>query len=63
MAPFFGEAPGFAPGNSLHAIVLEDRDLPEALPLSLRERFERCIYRRQNNAIRAVYSEGKKIFG
>ncbi len=62
-AGFFGEAPGFAPGNALHAIVLDDSDLPSARPLSVRERFERCIYRRQPNAIRAVYSEGKKIFG
>ncbi len=59
---FFGDAPGFAPGNSLHAVVLEDDELPSAKPLSVMERFERCIYRRQANAVRAVYSEGKKIF-
>ena len=62
-AGFFGEAPGFAPGNALHALVLDDNDLPAAQPLSVRERFERCIYHRRSDAIRAVYSEGKKIFG
>ncbi len=62
-AGFFGEKPGFATGNSLHAIVLEDDDLPAVRPLSVLERFERCIYRRQENAICAVYSEGRKIFG
>ena len=61
-APFFGEKPGFAPGNSLHAIVVEDETLPMVRPLSVRERFERCVYRREHGAMLAVYSEGKKIF-
>ena len=62
-APFFGEKPGFAPGNSLHAIVVEDETLPMVRPLSVNERFERCVYRREHGAILAVYSEGRKIFG
>ena len=61
-AEFFGEKPGFAPGNSLHAMVLRDADLPTVPGLTARERFERCIYRRQKDAIRAVYSNGRKIF-
>ena len=61
-APFFGEKPGFAPGNSLHALVLEDFSLPSVRPLSVEERFGRAIYRREHGGIRAVYSEGKKIF-
>ncbi len=61
-APFFGEKPGFAPGNALHALVLEDFSLPSVRPLSVRERFGRAIYRREHGGIRAVYSEGKKIF-
>lgn len=60
-AEFFGERPGFAPGNTLHAIVLSDDALPNA-GLTVRERFERCIYRRQKDAIHAVYSNGKKIY-
>ena len=61
-AAFFGEKPGFAPGNSLHAIVLEDGDLPQPHPLTAAERLERCVYRRQKNAVKAVWSEGRKVF-
>ena len=58
-AAFFGEKPGFAPGNPLHAIVLSDDTLP---PLPAASRFERCIYRRRKDAIRAVWSAGRKIY-
>ena len=61
-ASFFGEKPGFAPGNKLHAIVIDDDGLPNVRPLSVRERFERCVYRRVHGAARAVYSEGRKIY-
>ena len=61
-AVFFGEKPGFAPGNSLHAIVVKDDDLPCVRPLTPMERFERCIYRRQKDAIQAVFSAGRKIY-
>ena len=61
-AAFFGEQPGFAPGNSLHAIVLEDGDLPQPHPLTAQERLERCVYRRQRDAVRVVWSEGRKVF-
>lgn len=61
-AEFFGEQPGFAPGNSLHAIVLRDDALPGAGSLSARERFERCVYRRQPDAVRAVYSAGRLVY-
>lgn len=59
---FFGENPGFAPGNPLHAIVLRDDDLITARPLTVQERFERCVYRRQKDAIQAVWSAGRKIY-
>lgn len=62
-ALFFGAGAGFAPGEPLHAIVLDDGDLPQPYPLSVRERFERCVYRRQPDAIRAVWSDGKKVVG
>ncbi|WP_300415151.1 amidohydrolase family protein [uncultured Oscillibacter sp.] len=61
-AAFFGEQPGFAPGNSLHAIVLDDGALPQPHPLTAAERLERCVYRRQRNAVRAVWSAGRKVF-
>nr|WP_325295881.1 amidohydrolase family protein [uncultured Oscillibacter sp.] len=61
-AAFFGEQPGFAPGNRLHAIVLADGDLPQPHPLTAAERLERCVYRRQKGAVRAVWSEGRKVF-
>lgn len=59
---FFGEKPGFAPGNPLHAIVLRDDDLITTRPLTAFERFERCVYRRQKDAVQAVWSAGRKIF-
>ena len=60
-ATFFGDGPGFAPGNSLHALVLADDRLPQPRPLTVKERFERCIYRRQPEAIQAVWSAGRKV--
>ena len=59
---FFGEKPGFTSGNPLHAIVVRDDDLITARELTVQERFERCIYRRQKDAIQAVWSAGRKIF-
>ena len=61
-AAFFGEAPGFAPGNPLHAMVLSDDTLPQSHALTGRERFERCVYRRQPGALRAVWSAGRKVY-
>ena len=41
---YFGDGDGFAPGNRLHAIVVDDGDFTEAShPLTVRERFERAI--------------------
>ena len=59
---FFGERPGFAPGNPLHAIVLADDHLPQAHPFTVAERLDRCVYRRQKDAIRAVWSAGRKVY-
>ena len=58
---FFGAGPGFAVGEKLHALVLEDGDLPQPHPLTAQERLERCLYRRQEGAIRAVWSEGRLV--
>ena len=59
---FFGEKPGFAAGNPLHAIVVRDDNLPDVRERTTQERFERCMYRRQQDAIRAVYSAGRKVY-
>ena len=61
-AAFFGASPGFAPGDPLHAVALDDRELPSPRPLTPEERLERAFYRRQEGAVRAVWSEGRKIF-
>lgn len=61
-AAYFGEQPGFAPGNPLHALVLDDSQLPQPHPLTAAERLERCVYRRQKDAVRAVWSAGRKVF-
>ena len=61
-AGFFGDKPGFAPGNALHALALDDSRLPQPHPMSVEERLERCVYRRQKDAIRAVWSAGRKVF-
>ena len=62
-AAYFGEEPGFAPGNPLHAMVLEDNTLfqPPHM-LTPAERLERCVYLRQPGAIRAVWSAGRKVY-
>ena len=60
-APWFGAAPGFAVGNKLHAIVLDDSGLMRT-GLSVTERFKRCFYKRQPNAVRAVWSEGEPVY-
>ena len=59
---FFGEKPGFSAGNPLHAIVVSDDRLPAVRELTVQERFERCIYRRQSNAVQAVWSAGRKVY-
>lgn len=61
---FFGDRDGFARGNKLHAIVVDDSVFTEMTrPLSLSERFERAVYQMDKSSITAVWSEGKKIVG
>ncbi|MCR4562589.1 MAG: amidohydrolase family protein [Bacilli bacterium] len=59
---FFSEGPGFAKGNSFHAIVLQDGDLLSPKELTVKERFERMFYIRQRHAIKAVYSDSRLVF-
>ncbi len=61
-AAFFNEAPGFAPGNQLHAIVLQDNKLFQPHSLTPEERLDRAIYRRQSDALQAVWSAGRCVF-
>ena len=58
---FFDEKPGFAKGNLLHCLVLDDSKLVNVRPLTIKERFERSVYNRQSDAIVAVYSDGRKV--
>lgn len=61
-ARYFGDAEGFAPGNPLHCVVLDDADLPEsARALTLQERFERAVYLAGAGDILAVYGGGERL--
>ncbi len=60
-ARYFGAGDGFAKGDALHAVVLDDHVYVDTNRLSVRERFERAIYRTNANDIIAVYSDGRKI--
>jgi guanine deaminase len=59
---YFGDAEGFAPGNPLHAVVLDESRLPpSARELTLKERFERAVYLADDRSIAAVYGDGRRI--
>jgi len=61
-AAYFGEKPGFAVGNPLHAVILADDQLLQTASLTPAERLERCVYLRQSGAVRAVWSAGRKVY-
>ena len=61
-ARFFGAGAGFAVGDRLHALALRDSGLPQPHPLTVKERLERCVYLREPNAIRGVWSDGRRVF-
>ncbi|NLU25147.1 MAG: amidohydrolase family protein [Clostridiales bacterium] len=61
---YFGAGDGFAVGDKLHAVVIDDSDFTESTrPLTVAERFERAIYMTQRHNIVAVYSDGRKVVG
>ena len=61
-ARYFGDRDGFAPGNRLHAVVIDDGALPESTrPLAVSERFERAVYLAGEKDITAVYAAGKRV--
>ncbi len=55
---FFGLSRGFAAGEKLFAVVLDDSSHGPAIPLNAAERFERLIYSDDLHDIFAVYSGG-----
>lgn len=59
-AAFFGDAPGFASGNPLHAVVMDDQSVATA-GKSIPERLERMIYLSNERNIIARYADGKII--
>ena len=59
---YFGAGEGFCVGDKLHAIVVDDSDrISLGREMSVKERFERMIYRMKKENIIAVYSEGKEV--
>jgi guanine deaminase len=61
-ARYFGDADGFAPGNPLHAVVLDESNLPpKARELTIKERFERAVYLADDRCIAAVYGGGRRL--
>lgn len=59
---YFGAGDGFAAGDKLHAIVVDDSDLPEpSVPLSIEARFERIIYMTHRHNIVSVWSDGREV--
>lgn len=59
---YFGDKDGFAVGNKLHAIVVDDSSFAEMTrPLTLKERFGRALNRMERGNICAVWSDGKCV--
>lgn len=59
---YFGAGEGFAVGDKLHAVVIDDGDFPEAAhPLNVEERFERAIYMTHRHNIVSVWSDGREV--
>ena len=57
-----GAGEGFAVGDKLHAVVIDDGDIPEAAhPLNVEERFERAIYTTHRHNIVSVWSDGREV--
>lgn len=55
---YFGAGPGFAVGDALHALVLDDSALLPQRGLTLPQRLERILYLSPVDSIVARYSEG-----
>jgi len=60
-ARYFGAGAGFAAGDPLHAIVVDDAGLSPAKDLDPAERLKRAIYLMDDRNIVAVYSDGVRV--
>lgn len=61
-ARFFGAGAGFAVGDALHAIVVDESGFPPAArPLTMAERLERALYLMRPGDICACYGGGRRI--
>ena len=59
---FFGAGAGFAPGDRLHAMVVDESAFPPPCrSLSPAERLERALYLMEPSSITAVYSDGRRV--
>lgn len=58
---YFGAGSGFAVGDRLHAIVVDDSRFAGNGKLSLPERLERTLYLAEPSDILAVFSEGRRV--
>ena len=58
---YFGAGDGFAVGQKLHAVVLDDVRFAAQAAYSLPERLERALYCAVPADIRAVYAEGRRV--
>lgn len=59
---FFNEKPGIVKGNKLNVMIVNDDKLINKNDLTTLERFERLFYHRQDDYLKAVYSNGKKVY-
>ena len=56
-------APAFPDDTDLLIVMLGTNDLLQGRsPEQAAERLERCMYRRQKDAVRAVWSDGRKVY-
>ena len=62
-AVYFGTGKGFAAGDRLHAVVVDERSFPKNDHLTLQERLERALYLMDEKNIDAVFSDGEKAVG
>ena len=61
-ASFFGLHGGFAVGDPLHAIVVDDGNMPMSFqPRRMQDRVERALYLMDRSCIQAVYAGGKRV--
>ncbi len=58
---YFGAGAGFAVGDALHAIVVDDSGIDTMGNMNFTDRLERALYRAKSEQIVAVWAGGKQI--